>query len=130
MRYDTLQVPRFYRAITWSSPCLFHLNVKSAVEMLRRYYWLEWLGQDRSEFPTLEQFVSARIGPELGTDDLAAAAARFTNEYVKLLRPCDEDLVGEYPEALDRHLEEAKYRIAYRDGKIVGRNDTLVEVKT
>ncbi len=127
MQYDTLEVPKYYRVIRWDTPCLFHVNVKSAAGMLLRYYWLEWLGQDRSEYPTAEHFIRSRIGPELGTDDLSTACSRFVNEYVKLLTRCADDLVGEYPEVLESHLEHPRYRVIYRDGRIVGRNDTLME---
>jgi hypothetical protein len=128
MQYDTLKVPKYYQVITWDTPCLFHVNVKSAEAMLFRYYWLEWLGQDWSEYPTVESFVRSRIGPEVGTDDLCEAASRYVNEYVKFLGRCEHDQVGDYPEVLESYLEDPRYQIVYRGGRIAGRNDTLIEV--
>ncbi len=118
-RYDTLQIPKYYRVRRWREPCLFHVNVKSRRRMLLRHFWLEWLGAGAPG--GLEAYARRRVREEWGLDDLDAAAARFVEEYCRRLEPVDEVALGGYPASLAPFVARPTYRVLYRDGRIVGR---------
>ena len=119
IRYDTLEVPKYYRVRRWREPCLFHVNVKSGRRMLLRHFWLEWLGAGAPG--DLEAYARRRVRDAWGLEDLEAAAARFVAEYCRPLEPVDEAALGGYPAALAPYVARSTYRVLYRDGRIVGR---------
>ena len=43
----------------------------------------------------------------------------------KSLVPYDKNQFGYYPELLKKELENPRYKVIYKDGKTIGRNDTL-----
>jgi hypothetical protein len=121
LRYDTLEVPKYYRVLYWREPAVFHVNVKSGRRTLLRRFWLEWLGSDGRE--GLEAFARRRVRERWGEDDLATAVARFMAEYCAPLERVDDATLGGYPRALLPHVERAVYRVLYEDGRIIGRSE-------
>jgi hypothetical protein len=119
LRYDTLEVPRYYRVERWPEACLFHVNVKSGRRTLLRHFWLEWL--DAGTAADLEAYARRRVQDEWGMEDLEAAAARFMAEYCRPLERVDEPTLGGYPAALVPYLARPGYQVRYQDGRIVGR---------
>jgi hypothetical protein len=124
IRYDTLETPKYYRVHRWRERSLFHVNVKSARRSLLRHFWLEWLASGAVE--GLEAYTRRRVRDWWGIDDLAAAAARFMEEYCRHLVRVDEAAIGGYPPALLPYVERASYRVVYQDGRIVGRAEAPV----
>jgi hypothetical protein len=119
VKYDTLEVPKYYRVLYWREPAVVHVNVKSGRRALLRHFWLEWLGSGAPD--SLEAFTRRRVREQWGVDDLAVAAARFMAEYCQALERIDEAAIGGYPPALLPHVERAAYRVLYEDDRIVGR---------
>jgi hypothetical protein len=121
IRYDTLLAPKLYRVHRWREPAAVHVNVKSARRTLLRHFWAEWLAAGAAE--PLEAYARRRVRQAWGLDDLEAAAARFMEEYCRPLVRVDPAVGGGYPDALRPYLARARYRVRYRDGRVVGRDE-------
>lgn len=121
---ESLRVPKFYRVLRWQEVAYFHVNVKSARRSLLGHFWLEWLGQgDFSAFPTLEAYARAQIRSRWRLSDLDEAAGFFMAEYCRGLVPFDPERCGPYPDLLRPFLERPRYRVEYRDRRVVGRTE-------
>lgn len=122
--FESLRVPKFYRSLHWKQVSYFHVNVKSARQMLIRHFWLEWLGEDDfRSFPTLESYVLVQIRNRWGLDNFEEAAQYFMADYCRSLVPFDAEQLGPYPELLLPYLDQPGYRVVYRNGVIVGRTE-------
>lgn len=67
-----------------------------------------------------------RIKKDWNIEDIEEAARYYVNEILcKSLVPYDKNQLGEYPELLKKELVNPRYKVIYKDGKIIGRNDTL-----
>ena len=121
---ESLSVPRYYRILHWRTPAYLHVHVKSGVHLLRRHFWLEWLGQgDFARYPTLDAYAAAQVRERWGAASLEAAAPAFVARWCEGLAPFDPAVSGPYPDLLGPHLARPRYRVAYRDGRIVGRSE-------
>jgi len=122
--FESLRVPKFYRNLRWKQVSYFHVNVKSARQMLMRHFWLEWLGEDNFRtFPTLESYVRLQIRNRWDFDNLEEAAEHFMANYCRSLTPFDAGQLGPYPELLLPYLDQPGYRVVYRNGAVVGRTE-------
>ena len=123
-RFEAIKVPPYYRVLFWYEPYSFHVNVKPARRVLLRYFWEDWLElKNYQEFPTLEDYAKSSIENQFGTSSWEEA------EKICLLKTFqnhvrfNEESFGPYPELLKPHLERQKYKLRYRDGRIVGRDE-------
>jgi glycosyltransferase involved in cell wall biosynthesis len=124
IRKESLRVPRYYAVSRWPRISYFHVNVKSARHTFLRHYWLEWLGQgDFRAYPTLEAYALARSRADWGIADPDAAARHFMARYCAGLVPVDTARCGPHPDLLAPDRAEARYRVEYAGGRIVGRAD-------
>ncbi len=92
--------------------------------MLLRYFWEDWMElKDYQKFPTLEDYVNAKIEQEFGTKSWEEAQniyiSRVLREYIRY----DPDIFGPYPDNLKSHIDHPKYAIRYKDNQIVGRSE-------
>ncbi len=121
---ESLRVPKFYQVLRWNEVAYFHVNVKSARRSLLGHFWLEWLGQgDFRAFPSLEAFALAQARARWGLSDLDEAADFFMGQYCRGLVPFDPDRCGPYPDLLRPFLDRPRYRVEYRERRIVGRTE-------
>lgn len=119
--------PIYYKRLHWKESCSFHMkSVKSAKHYLFRYYRTDWrdLG-DYRQFPTLESYVTYRVNKDFDIDELTKAEKHHMIEFCKKLVPYNKQRFGEYPELIKAKLFDLKYKIIYKNGKIIGRNDAL-----
>ena len=125
---ESLKVPKFYQILKWENPGYFHVNVKSGWHTLQRHFWLEWLRKgDFKTHPTLESYTLAHMQDRLGFCDPEEAIQHFMAIYCKGLDKYDSQLCGPYPVILRPYLAEPKYRVLYKDGRIIGRTENHVE---
>lgn len=121
---EALKTPRYYRVLRWNRPAYFHVNVKSKRHMLLRHFWLEWLdASSRGMTGSQVEYVLRRVQEEWGIADMAQAERACVNAYCKQLVPFDTQRCGPYPELVKPYLCEPRYRVEYRDGMIIGRNE-------
>ena len=120
---ETLWTPRHYRVLRWRDPAYLHVNVKSSRHMLLRHFWFEWLDASmEGDGVPREDYVAQRVKREWGCADLAAAERRYMAAYCHGLVPYDPARSGPYPALLAPYLASPRYRVEYRDGKIIGRS--------
>ena len=120
---ESLRVPRDYRILQWRTVAYFHVHVKGDVHLLRRHFWLEWLRRgDPARHPTLDAYALEQVRARWGFESLEAAAPAFVARWCEGLVPFDAAVCGPYPELLAPHLARRRYRVDYRDGRIVGRS--------
>ena len=131
-RFETLHVPFYYKPvykyILKRQYHVFHMaSVKNARKLLLRAFWTDWRElRDYDKFPKLEDYVVYRSTRDWGIDNIEEAARYYVNKIrCKNLVPYDKERFGEYPELLKGELKNPRYKIIYKDGEIVGRNDTL-----
>jgi len=131
-RFEVLHIPLYYRLsykyIFKKEYHVFHMDtVKNAERLLFRVFWTDWRELNNyAKFPTLDDYVAYRIQKDWNMDDLDEAARYYVNEILcKSLVPYDKEQFGDYPELLKEELENPRYRVIYKDGEIIGRNDTI-----
>ena len=127
--FEKLHVPYYYKPILIRNQYpIFHMRtVKNKFKVLFRAFWTLWRDlNDYKRFPRLEDYVMYEAKRRWGIENLEEAANYYINNILcKRLVRYDRNRFGDYPELLKPELEKPRYRIIYRDGKIVGRNDTL-----
>jgi glycosyltransferase involved in cell wall biosynthesis len=124
-RFEAVKFPKYYHVLFWYEPYSFHVNVKPAHRMLLRYFWEDWMElKDYINFPTLDDYVKAKIQSEFGTtswDEAQRIIMRKTfSNYIRF----DTKVLGPYPDLLRIHLENTKYNMIYENGKITGREES------
>ena len=131
-RFEVLHIPLYYKQsykyILRRQYHIFHMDtVKSARRLLFRRFWTDWRElRDYYKFPRLEDYVAYRIKKDWNIEDIEEAARYYVNEILcKSLVPYDKNQFGDYPELLKKELENPRYKVIYKDGEIIGRNDTL-----
>ena len=123
-RFEAIKVPKYYKVLFWYEPYSFHVNVKPAGRMLRRYFWDDWMElKDYINFPTLDDYVKAKIESEFGTTLWEEAEKICVQKVFSKHIPYRQDILGPYPELLKPHLEHPKYKMLYENGKIIGRDE-------
>jgi glycosyltransferase involved in cell wall biosynthesis len=123
-RFEAIKVPRYYRVLFWYEPYSFHVNVKPARRMLLRYFWADWMElKDYQRFPTLEHYVSEKIESEFDTTSWEDAQWICLQRTFQHHITYDPEVFGPYPELLKPFLVRPKYRLKYKDGKIIGRDE-------
>jgi len=123
---ESLKSPKYYKVIKFEGNYSYHVDVKSSDKMLARKYWFDWMQlKDYEAFPILDSYVEYRIKKENQFKSLDEAKIRHVIEYCKKLVPYDYKKFGEHPKILKEILSKPKYRIIYKDGAIIGRNDVL-----
>lgn len=133
-RFEVLHIPFYYKPIykyfLRGQYHIFHMvSVKNARKLLFRRFWTDWRElRDYNKFPKLEDYVMYRIKKDWDIDDVDEAARYYVNRIrCKNLVPYDKERFGEYPEVLKEELKNPRYKVVYKNGKIIGRNDTLEE---
>ena len=123
-RFEAIKVPKHYRVLFWYEPYSFHVNVKPASRMLLRYFWEDWMElKDYIKYPMLEDYVDEKIKDEFKTDSLEKAASLCVKRVCSNFIRYDPQIFCSYPELLKPYLEKPKYRLIYKDGKIIGRDE-------
>jgi glycosyltransferase involved in cell wall biosynthesis len=123
-RFEAIKVPKYYRVLFWYEPYSFHLNIKPARRMLLRYFWEDWMElKDYRRFPTLEDYVNDKVESEFGTNSWDKAQTICLQKICQDHIPYDPEVFGPHPELLKPYLENPKYRLKYKNGKIVGRDE-------
>jgi len=130
--FESLHIPLYYKSsyeyIFKKQYHVFHMSsLKSAERILFRKFWIKWreLG-NYNKFPTLDDYVVYRIKKDWDIDNFDEAARYHMNKiFCKSLVPYNKERFGDYPELLKEELKNPKYKVIYKDGEIIGRNDTL-----
>jgi glycosyltransferase involved in cell wall biosynthesis len=123
-RFEAIMVPKYYKVLFWYEPYSFHVNVKPARRMLRRYFWADWMElKDFVKFPMLDDYVRTRIKSTFGTTSWEEAEKRCVQEVLINHIPYRKEIFGPYPELLKPYLENPKYKMIYENGKIIGRDE-------
>jgi len=122
--FEAIKVPKYYRILFWYEPYSFHVNIKPARRMLLRYFWADWMElKDYQKFPSLEDYVNDKVEGAFGTNSWTEAQTiciqRDCSDYI----PYDHEIFVPYPDLLKPYLENPKYRLKYKEGKIAGRDE-------
>lgn len=125
-RFEAVKFPFYYKPLFWYEPYVFHVSIKPSRRMLLRHFWEEWMElKDYIRHPTLEDYVNERIECDFGTSSWLEAqeqcVKRICGNHIRYA----SDRLGTYPELLKPFLDKPKYRLKYRDGEIVGRDEEL-----
>jgi glycosyltransferase involved in cell wall biosynthesis len=124
-RFEAVKFPKYHRVLFWYEPYSFHVNVKPSRRMLQRHFWEDWMElKDYINFPTLEDYVKAKIKTEFGTTSCEEAQRINIQNIFSNYIPFDTKVFGSYPDLLRPHLENPKYKMIYENGKIIGRNES------
>jgi glycosyltransferase involved in cell wall biosynthesis len=123
-RFEAIKVPKYYRVLFWYEPYSFHVNVKPANRMLLRYFWEDWMElKDYRRFPTLKDYVNEKVESDFGTNSWDKAQTiclqRICQNHIRY----DPEVFGPYPELLKPYLDRPKYRLRYKNGNIIGRDE-------
>lgn len=131
-RFEVLHIPlyykRSYKYVLRREYHIFHMNsVKNAKRLLFRQFWTDWREVNNyDKFPMLDDYVAYRIKKDWNIEDIEEAARYYVNEILcKSLVPYNKNQFGDYPELLKKELVNPRYKVIYKDGEIIGRNDTL-----
>ena len=131
-RFEVLLIPlyykRSYKYVLRREYHIFHMDsVKNAKRLLFRQFWTDWREVNNyDKFPMLDDYVAYRIKKDWNIEDIEEAARYYVNEILcKSLVPYDKNQFGDYPELLKKELVNPRYKVIYKDGEIIGRNDTL-----
>lgn len=122
-RFEAVKVPKYYRPLFWYEPYSFHVNVKPARRMLLRYFWEDWMElKDYEKYPKLEDYVDAKIKDEFETDSWEKAERLCVKKICSNFIRYDSQIFGPYPDLLKPYLQNPKYRLKYKNSKVVGRD--------
>ncbi len=123
-RYEAIKFPRYYRVLFWYEPYIFHVDIKDSRRMLLRYFWEKWMkNADYKKFPSIDDFVNAYLPDTFGTSSWKEAQEILCSRSLSCHIPYDSGMFGPYPDLLKPYLEKPKYKLIYRDGKIIGRDE-------
>ena len=121
---ESLKSPKYYTVIKLKGYYSFHFDIKSSDRMLERKYWFDWMGlKDYKSFPTLQSYVEYRVKDENKFESMEKAKLNHVIEYCKKLVPYDHKKFGEYPVIIKEMISQPRYRVVYKNGIIIGRND-------
>src|SRR6266542_4291146 len=122
VRFESIQLPPYYRVHEWPTVSYLHVDVKSRRHMLLRHFWLEWLrATPDGRHPALEAWAHVGATTRWRTSDPDAAAAALVARYCEGLVPYDPVVCGPHPAMLRPYLDQRRYCVEYADGRIVGR---------
>lgn len=125
-RFEELQVPIYYKRVELKEIYGFHCNIKSAERMFLRSFWTDWRDEgEYTKFPKLEDYVKSKIREKYNTEDINEAIKIQLKKYINELVPYDSKKYGDYPKLLKEYLKNPKYKVIYKDGKPIGRNDII-----
>jgi len=123
---EVLATPLYYRALRWDRVAYVHVDVKPGRQLVLRHFWPRWRCElERARYPTLEAYALARVREDWGCADLDAAVPRYLARYCEELAPFDPAACGPLPDLLRPYVSERRYRVEYRDGRIVGRREPV-----
>jgi hypothetical protein len=92
--------------------------------MLLRYFWEDRMElKDYQRFPNLEDYVNEKMKSEFGTKSLEEAKEIYLQRICQDHIRYDSEVFGPYPELLNPFLERPRYRLKYKNGKIIGRDE-------
>ena len=125
---DCLKIPRFYQLLDEENIYSFHINLKSAETILYRPFLNDWWCLDKHlRIGTFIEYANKIIINELGFNSISDAKKSAVGKLCMNLEPYDENKFGPFPELLKEKLENPPYKIVYKNGVIVGRNDVTDE---
>ena len=123
-KYEAIKSPKYYKIWKWAGYYSFHINVKPARRMLLRYFWEDWMRlKDYQKYPRLEDYVEEKIKEEFGTDSWEEAQRLCVERVCRNYIPYNPEIFGPYPDLLKPYLENPKYRLKYKNAKIVRRDE-------
>jgi hypothetical protein len=123
-RFEAVKLPKYYRVYFWYEPYCFHVNVKPARRMLLRHFWEGWMElKDYESYPTLEDYVNRNIANAFGTTSWEEAERICLKGACQNYIRYDPGVFGPYPALLKAYLESPRYRLKYKNGEIVGRDE-------
>jgi len=118
--YESPRVPYWYRVLHYGQPCFVHVNVKSDERLYRSELWKRWLiDPARIAGESFDGFARRAAGGD--GEVFRQSARKWAEGYCRGLKRADPALLPEYPALLRPYLKKPAYRLAYRDGVIVGR---------
>ena len=120
--YEAIHTPKFYEVLFWYKPYIFHINVKPARKMLKRFFWNSWLKlEGTSPHPKFEDYVQSQLPETFGTDSWDEAQQACILRASEYCVRYNQELFGPYPDLLKEHLKNPKYTLLYDGDKITGR---------
>lgn len=124
-QFEAIKFPKYYLPLFWYEPYSFHVNVKSSRRMLLRYFWEDWLAlKDYQKYPLLENYVEEKMKIKFHTDSWEEAERLCIEATCRNYIPYNSNIFGPYPELLKPYLDNPKYRLKYKNGEIVGRDES------
>lgn len=120
--WEAPRVPRWYRVRRFEVPTFVHVDVKPARRMLESWLWKRYLSDpDRDRWRGFEAYRRAVLAQRWPGLDPDAAARQWLATTFGDLVPYDRARFGELPTALQAELAAPRFRLVYRDGRIVDR---------
>ena len=117
-------IPLWYQVLKYETPTFFHIDVKPVVRMFLSFLWKQYLTvPDRGRFPKFEDYLSQKIEEEWNGRTLDEIAELWAFDHFRELVPYDRNRFGDYPSLLQTFLKNPKYRLLYKDGQIIGRQE-------
>jgi glycosyltransferase involved in cell wall biosynthesis len=124
-RFEELLPPIYYKKIYLKQTYSFHIrSVKPVHRLLFRGLWTDWRElNDRERFPSLVDYVRFRILKDWGVETFEEAYPYILEEICEHLVPYNSMRFGKYPDLLREKLSKPIYRMIYKEGEIVGRQE-------
>jgi hypothetical protein len=120
--WEAPRVPRWYRVRRFETPTFVHVDVKPAPRMLDSWLWKQYLTDPaRDRWPGFDAYRQAVLAQRWPGLDRQTAARRWLATTFADLVPYDRARFGELPAPLQAELAAPRFRLVYRDGRIVDR---------
>ena len=118
-------VPFWYRVLQYETETFFHVDVKPTVRMFLSFLWKQYLVlPDRDRFPNFDGYLSQKVQEDSNGKAIEEMAKLWSFDHFRELVHYDRDRFGDYPSLLKTFLNNPKYRLLYKDGKIIGREQS------
>ena len=91
--------PPWYKTLRWGDPYIFHCNIKSPKRMVMRLFWMDYMSNRESGFPSLEAYTRFRVEKDWGMT-MEEAEKKVVDQLMEKLIPYDKARFGELPKVL------------------------------
>ena len=125
--YESPRVPIWYEVNRWEQPNFYHMHIKSDERLFQSFVWKNYLTRTNADARlTPAEFEREFYRRRFGSEDADNAMASYMLEYLNELIPLQAGRYPNYPALIKPFLDRPRYRIIYKKGKIIGRENLAV----
>jgi len=123
-KFEVLQAPFFYKIIRLKKIFFVHLGtVKPLKRILYRFHWGEWWRNEYYQtYPDYEDFLNSVVLKKSNMDKWQLAKKEL-QEIIQRSRKYKTEEFGNYPELMQKFIENPLFKVLEKDGKPYSRSD-------